>query len=321
MTDEERGALQDPGLPGACRRATASIRTTCAAPTRSRSWSARAPSPAAAACCSARRSPSGSRPCARCPRASTSAAPAAIPDWTGPDDLEIKIQELREITDWEKPIYVKVGATRARITTWRWRSRPAPMWSCSTACRAAPAATQDVFIEHVGIPTLPAVRLAVEALQELDMHRKVQLIVSGGIRSGADVAKALALGADAVSIGTAALIALGCNDPHLRGGLRSARHHAPASATTAIPAAARPASPPRTRSSQAPDAGQAARRVRNYLDRADAGGADARARLRQVARAQPRARGPGRADRRGGGDGAACRSPAPTGFRARTGSY
>jgi glutamate synthase domain-containing protein 2 len=74
-------------------------------------------------------------------------------------------------------------------------------------------ATQDVFIEHVGIPTLPAVRLAVEALQELDMHRKVQLIVSGGIRSGADVAKALALGADAVSIGTAALIALNCNAP------------------------------------------------------------------------------------------------------------
>ena len=56
---------------------------------------------------------------------------------------------------------------------------------------------------------------AVRALQELGMHRKVQLIVSGGIRNGADVAKCLALGADAVSIGTAALIALGDNDPHL----------------------------------------------------------------------------------------------------------
>ncbi len=77
------------------------------------------------------------------------------------------------------------------------------------------AATQDCFIEHVGIPTLAAVREAVRALEELDMHRKVQLIVSGGIRTGADVAKALAMGADAVSIGSAALVALGDNDPAL----------------------------------------------------------------------------------------------------------
>src|SRR5258707_1706796 len=77
------------------------------------------------------------------------------------------------------------------------------------------AATQDVFIEHVGIPTLAAIRPAVRALEELGVYRKVQLIISGGVRSGADVAKALALGADAVSIGTAALIALGDNDPAL----------------------------------------------------------------------------------------------------------
>ncbi|MEX1107346.1 MAG: glutamate synthase-related protein [Dongiaceae bacterium] len=77
------------------------------------------------------------------------------------------------------------------------------------------AATQEVFIEHVGLPTLAAIRPAVQALQDLDMHRKVQLIVSGGIRNGADVAKVLALGADAVAIGTAALIALGDNDPKL----------------------------------------------------------------------------------------------------------
>jgi glutamate synthase domain-containing protein 2 len=51
----------------------------------------------------------------------------------------------------------------------------------------------------------------VDALEELDMHRKVQLVVSGGIRTGPDVAKALALGADAVSLGTAVLIALNCN--------------------------------------------------------------------------------------------------------------
>jgi len=75
-----------------------------------------------------------------------------------------------------------------------------------------------VFIEHVGIPTLAAIGPAVAALQELGVHRTgVQLIVSGGIRNGADVAKCLALGADAVSIGTAALVALGDNDPIYEG--------------------------------------------------------------------------------------------------------
>ena len=72
-----------------------------------------------------------------------------------------------------------------------------------------------MFIENVGLPILAAIRPAVQALQDLGMHRKVQLIVSGGIRTGADVAKALALGADAVSIGTAALVAIGDNHPDL----------------------------------------------------------------------------------------------------------
>lgn len=136
------------------------------------------------------------------------------PDWTGPDDLAIKIAEIREITDWEKPIYVKIGASR-------------PYYDVKLAVKAGAdvivldgmqggtAATQEVFIEHVGIPILPAIPQAVQALQEMGMHRKVQLIVSGGIRTGADVAKAMALGADAVAIGTAALIALGDNHPRL----------------------------------------------------------------------------------------------------------
>ncbi len=137
------------------------------------------------------------------------------PDWTGPDDLEIKIEELREITDWEKPIYCKIGATRPQYDVPLCVKAGADVIVID-GMQGGTAATQDVFIEHVGIPTLPAVRMAVEALQELGMHRKVQLIVSGGIRSGADVAKALALGADAVSIGVAAMIALGCNKPAYR---------------------------------------------------------------------------------------------------------
>ena len=134
------------------------------------------------------------------------------PDWTGPDDLEIKIQELREITDWEKPIYVKIGATRTYFDVALAVKAGADVIVLD-GMEGGTAASQEVFIEHVGIPILAALPEAVRSLQELDMHRKVQLIVSGGIRSGADVAKALALGADAVSIGVAALVALGDNSP------------------------------------------------------------------------------------------------------------
>jgi glutamate synthase domain-containing protein 2 len=134
------------------------------------------------------------------------------PDWTGPDDLEIKIEELREITDWRIPIYVKVGATRTYYDV-ALAVKAGADAIVLDGMQGGTAATQDVFIEHVGIPILAAIPQAVESLQELGMHREVQLIVSGGIRSGADVAKALALGADAVSIGVAALIALGDNAP------------------------------------------------------------------------------------------------------------
>ena len=136
------------------------------------------------------------------------------PDWTGPDDLEIKISELREITDWEKPIFIKIGGARPYYDTALSVKAGADVIVID-GMQGGTAATQEVFIEHVGQPTLACIRPAVKALQELGMHRKVQLIVSGGIRNGADVAKALALGADAVSIGTAALVALGDNNPEL----------------------------------------------------------------------------------------------------------
>lgn len=136
------------------------------------------------------------------------------PDWTGPDDLEIKILEIREITNWEKPIYIKIGGARPYYDTALAVKAGADVVVLD-GMQGGTAATQDVFIENVGMPILACIPQAVKALQDLGMHRKVQLIVSGGIRTGADVAKAMALGADAVAIGTAALIALGDNDPAL----------------------------------------------------------------------------------------------------------
>ncbi len=225
------------------------------------------------------------------------------PDWTGPDDLEIKIGELREITDWEKPIFVKVGATRTYYDVQLAVKAGADVIVVD-GMQGGTAATQDVFIEHVGIPTLCAIPLAVQALQELGMHREVQLIVSGGIRSGADVAKALALGADAVSIGTAAMIAMGDNSPEYDTEYRkigsSAGYYDDWQAGR---------DPGRDL-----DAGRRARRPLRSGARRPQGGElparahsrdpDPRAGVRQVTRAQPRARGPRRADDRGGRDGA-----------------
>src|SRR5271154_2808859 len=134
------------------------------------------------------------------------------PDWTGPDDLAIKIEELREITDNQIPIYVKMGATRTKEDV-KLAVKAGADVIVIDGMQGGTAATQHVFIENTGIPTLAALRLAVEALEEMDVVGEVQLIIAGGIRTGADVAKALAMGADAVSIGQGVLMALGCNRP------------------------------------------------------------------------------------------------------------
>ncbi|HEY3236920.1 MAG TPA: FMN-binding glutamate synthase family protein [Polyangiaceae bacterium] len=137
------------------------------------------------------------------------------PDWVGPDDLAIKINELREITDWKVPIYVKMGASRV-VNDVKLAVKAGADVIVLDGMQGGTAATQQVFIEHAGIPTLAGLRQAVEALEEMKVRQEIQLIISGGIRTGADVAKALALGADAVAIGQGVLFALGCNRPSYR---------------------------------------------------------------------------------------------------------
>ncbi len=139
-------------------------------------------------------------------------SPVRHPDFIGPDDLQIKIEELREATNWEKPIYVKLGASRVSDDVKLAVKAKADVIVLD-GMEGATGASPDVLLDHTGIPTMSALMEAVRALDDMHVLGEVQLIVSGGIKNGVDAAKALALGADAVSIGTAALIALNCNAP------------------------------------------------------------------------------------------------------------
>ena len=100
------------------------------------------------------------------------------PDWTGPDDLEIKIDELREITDWRIPIYVKIGASRTYYDV-ALAVKAGADAIVLDGMQGGTAATQEVFIEHVGIPILAAIPPAVRRCCDLGLHREVRLIVSG----------------------------------------------------------------------------------------------------------------------------------------------
>ncbi len=137
-------------------------------------------------------------------------SPARHPDWLGPDDLAVKIEQLREATDWRVPVHVKLGACRVADDV-KLAAKAGADGIVIDSMVAGTGASAEVLIDHSGIPTVPAIVMAREALRELGLYRKVSLIASGGIRSGADAAKALALGADAVAIGIAALLALNCN--------------------------------------------------------------------------------------------------------------
>jgi methylamine---glutamate N-methyltransferase subunit C len=139
-------------------------------------------------------------------------SPVRHPDFIGPDDLQIKIEELREATDWEKPIYVKLGASRVADDV-KLAVKAGADVIVLDGLEGATGASPDALLDHTGIPTMGALCEAVRALEDMKALGTVQLIVSGGIKNGVDAAKALALGADAVSIGTAALIALNCNAP------------------------------------------------------------------------------------------------------------
>jgi len=139
-------------------------------------------------------------------------SPARHPDFLGPDDMIIKVEELREATDWRVPIFIKMGASRVYDDV-KLAAKAGADVIVVDGMEGGTGASPAIFQEHTGIPTLAAVCEARAALEDCGLYGEVQLIIAGGIRDGVDAAKAMALGADACYIGTAALIGLNCNKP------------------------------------------------------------------------------------------------------------
>ena len=93
--------------------------------------------------------------------------------------------------------------------------------------------------EETGVPGIAAIRQARKAIDDLGKRGEITLVYAGGIRNGGDVAKAIALGADAVAIGHSAMMALNCNKDIPEADLRRRSGSSRATATTATPGAAR----------------------------------------------------------------------------------
>src|SRR5499433_1454653 len=137
-------------------------------------------------------------------------SPARHPDWLGPDDLSLKVQEIREATDYQVPIQLKLGAARVYDDV-RMAAKTGPDSIYIDGMEGGTGAGPHIATEETGVPGIAAIRQARKSLDDVGKTGEISLVYAGGIRNGGDVAKALALGADAIAIGHAALMALNCN--------------------------------------------------------------------------------------------------------------
>ena len=136
-------------------------------------------------------------------------SPSRHPDILGADDLVIKVEELREATGYRLPVSVKLGAGRIRDDI-KIAVKDGFDFVELDGMQGSTGAGGAEIMEYVGIPTLSAIIEALDALDDINCRDKVEIVLMGGIRDGVDAVKALCLGADAVALGTSAIIAGGC---------------------------------------------------------------------------------------------------------------
>jgi len=144
------------------------------------------------------------------PVGSDALSPAPQHDIYSIEDLRQLIYALKEATNYEKPVSVKIAAVHnvAAIASGIVRAGADIVYL--DGFRGGTGAAPTQIRDHLGIPIEIAIAVVDQQLRDEGIRNQASIIAAGGIRSSADMAKAIALGADAVAIGTGALLALGC---------------------------------------------------------------------------------------------------------------
>ncbi|MCC7566013.1 MAG: FMN-binding glutamate synthase family protein, partial [Methanomicrobiaceae archaeon] len=144
------------------------------------------------------------------PPGSDAISPAPHHDIYSIEDLAQLVRSVKEATEWKKPVFVKIAAVHNTAAIAAGIARSAADAVVIDGFRGGTGAAPRVFRDHVGIPIEAAIACVDQKLRQQGIRNEVSVIASGGIRDSADITKAICLGADAVYIGTAALVAMGC---------------------------------------------------------------------------------------------------------------
>ncbi len=126
------------------------------------------------------------------------------------EHLKQMIETLKDITDYEKPIIVKLGPGRVYEDV-RLAAEAGADAVAVDGKHGGTGASPEPTTQHAGLPTIACISPAVKALKDLGLYGDVKLMVMGGVMSGADAVKAIALGADAVAMSSAIMVAMGCH--------------------------------------------------------------------------------------------------------------
>ncbi len=136
-------------------------------------------------------------------------SPTRHPDILGGDDFRMKVDELREAVGGRVPVSVKLGGGRSREDI-KMAYKDRIDYVSLDGSQGGTGASNSEILEYMGIPTLASLQEALDGLEEIEATGKMPVVLLGGIKDGVDAVKAIALGATAVGLGTAMLMASGC---------------------------------------------------------------------------------------------------------------